>query len=154
MKLSKKTWVFFGACVAMMLFIFSNSLKNGEESMAVSDGVIGFLQPVLNLLEAVFGQADWVFIIRKCGHLTEFCIFGILCHGFLYCLQRDLGKTFYGFGLFVCLMTGVADEFIQRYTGRTSSVADVLIDFTGALLGLGIVMLWRLLRGKIARRKS
>ncbi len=150
MKLSKKTWAFLAAFAAMVLFIFSNSLKNAEESMEMSDGAISLLAPLLDFLDGIFGKADWVLIIRKAGHLIEFAALGTLCHCFLFCLESDTGKTFVGFGLFACLMTAVLDEFIQRYTGRTSSVLDILIDLTGALLGFVLVWLWRLLR----RRKA
>ncbi len=151
MKLSKKTWILAALIVAFTVFIFSNSLKNVNQSLADSNGVIGFLTPLLNFLERIFGPADWSLIIRKAGHLTEFCILGILLHSFIHCLKGDIGRTFYGFGIFYGLMTGVTDEFIQSFTpGRGSMVSDVLIDFAGALIGFGLVALFL----RLHRRKS
>ena len=43
--------------------------------------------------------------------------------------------------LFFALLCAVADEFLQSFTGRTSSVRDVLIDFGGALCGMLLTML-------------
>ena len=34
------------------------------------------------------------------------------------------------------LFTAVTDEFIQSFTGRGSSVRDVMLDFSGALTGI------------------
>ena len=50
-----------------------------------------------------------------------------------------------GDALFFALLCAVADEFLQSFTGRTSSVRDVLIDFGGAVSGLLLSML--LIRG-------
>ncbi len=151
MKMSKKTWILGAITLAFTIFIFSNSLKNVNESLADSNGVIGFLTPLLNFLEQIFGPADWSLIVRKGGHLTEFCILGILLHSLIRCLKGDTGKTLFGFGFFYALMTGVTDEFIQSFTpGRGSMVSDVLIDFTGAIIGFGLVALFLRFR----RRKS
>ena len=38
--------------------------------------------------------------------------------------------------LFCLLSTAVVDEFIQSFTGRTSNVKDILIDFSGAVVGV------------------
>lgn len=38
--------------------------------------------------------------------------------------------------LFILLSTAVIDEYIQSFTGRTSSVKDILIDFWERLLEL------------------
>ena len=43
------------------------------------------------------------------------------------------------------------DEFIQQFTGRSSRLADVGIDITGALIGFGLV--WAV-RWAIKRRQS
>jgi VanZ family protein len=43
---------------------------------------------------------------------------------------------------FVCLATAVIDEFIQYFSpGRSAEVRDVLLDFSGAFLGVLMVML-------------
>ena len=48
--------------------------------------------------------------------------------------------------LLLGLSTALADETIQRFTGRTSSVIDVWVDMGGFLFGLlltWLVMRWR-----------
>ena len=44
--------------------------------------------------------------------------------------------------MFICLFYAVTDEYHQMFIpGRGSSVSDVLIDFGGALVGLGFFYL-------------
>lgn len=115
-------------------FIFSNSLKSSEASHQDSDVILGWVQP---LLEKLFGEraADWSYWVRKTAHVTEFCVLAIL----VFCLIAVLKKSLYGYGFFYVLAVAVLDEFIQSFTGRTSQILDVLIDFAGALLGFGLV---------------
>lgn len=54
--------------------------------------------------------------------------------------------------LFICLFYAVTDEFHQSFIpGRTSLVSDILVDFMGAMIGLG---LFYLSYYKIYKRKS
>jgi hypothetical protein len=41
-----------------------------------------------------------------------------------------------GYVLFASLLCGVLDEFLQSFTGRGTSVRDVMLDFGGALIGI------------------
>ena len=127
-------------------FIFSNSLKNGEESVADSDAIIALIEP---LIEKIFGeehQIDLNYIVRKSAHLAEFFLLGALTSCLILDLKRRHGKHLRGYEFFYVLAVAVADEYIQSFTGRTSMVADILIDFLGAILGFGTVFLifaWR-----------
>ena len=48
--------------------------------------------------------------------------------------------------LLLGLLTALLDETIQKFTGRTSSVLDVWLDFSGVVLGLLLARLFFLLR--------
>ena len=41
-------------------------------------------------------------------------------------------------------MIALTDEFIQRFTGRTSSIKDVMIDIVGGCVGVATVLILRL----------
>ncbi len=150
--MKRKTWIFGALCVAFTLFIFSNSLQTGEESSAASGWVMQLLTPVLAVLEGIFGPADWMLIIRKGAHMTEFAVLAVLVSLFVRFLYQDTGKRILGWGMFYALATAVCDEFIQLFSpGRAGMVSDVLIDFSGALLGFGITRLILLI---IDKRKN
>lgn len=122
-------------------FIFSNSMKSGEESMEASNLVMEWLRPLLSALSRG-DDAKLSFIVRKTAHVTEFCLLGICTFGFTRYRRTKTGRDFTGYAFFYVMLIAVLDEFLQHFTGRTSMVQDVLLDFSGALLGMGIVFLF------------
>lgn len=115
-------------------FIFSNSLKNSAESYSDSDLLADLFGP---LIKALFGEeADVSFWVRKAAHFAEFFILGVLVYGTVALISRRLT----GYAWFFVLAVAVIDEFIQKFTGRTSSVSDVIIDFCGAASGCLVVV--------------
>jgi VanZ family protein len=73
--------------------------------------------------------------VRKTGHLMEYFVLGLIVCSVLFSIELK-GKVGLGYILFICLFCGVLDEFNQSFIRRTSSVSDVLIDFTGSCLGI------------------
>lgn len=122
-------------------FIFSNSFKSGTSSDGMStpiaNGAVGLFSKLnLNL------DPDFInMIIRKGAHFAEFLLLGVL----IALAYKALGKrlSFYTSQImFFCLAAGVTDEFIQSFiTGRSSDVRDIVIDFAGGLIGMGIIFL-------------
>ena len=107
--------------VLITLFIWSNSLKDSKQSTSASDTVIDLIQPVL---DSICKNAEkQSFFVRKLAHVSEFAALG----------------SFYGFAAFYGLAAAVTDEFIQSFSDRSDSVRDVLIDFSGYLIGALIV---------------
>ena len=127
------------AVLLMTLFVFSNSLKGPEQSGNESGMVANFIEP---LFEALFGEGHGIdvdFIVRKAAHFTEFCVLAVFCACLANSLKKRFGYPLLGYTLFYLLAVAVCDEFIQSFTGRGSSVRDVLIDFSGAAFGVGAV---------------
>ncbi len=129
-------------CVAVVLWIFSNSLQTGEESAAQSSSVVDLVQTVVK----TFAPDSWVanaadeaydelhFIVRKLAHFSEFALFGFslaLCYTSWTFEKRF---CFLPFTLLVCVP--LADEGIQRFTAaRAARFTDVLIDCCGGVFG-------------------
>ncbi|MBQ8275057.1 MAG: VanZ family protein [Clostridia bacterium] len=128
-------------------FIFSNSLKNGEESRADSDVIMEIVE---RIAEVIFpnNTLDWNYIVRKGAHLFEFCVLGILVTLLAFLCKH---RTAVVYALLYVAFVASTDEFIQQFTGRSSRLADVGIDITGALIGFGLV--WAV-RWAIKRRQS
>ncbi len=127
--------------IVVTTFIFSNSLKNGIESKQDSDVFLNLFRP---LLVWIFGEDPKVLnhVVRKAAHLVEFFILALL----ICWLSHVVKKKFHGYGLLYSLGVAIIDEFIQSFTGRTSRVLDILIDFSGALIGFGIFLLIKKLK--------
>lgn len=110
----------------IIIFIFSNSLKNGIESSNSSNFVTDI---VYKIFKGDYNTLSY--IVRKLAHFTEFFILGIFSY---------IGYKYYS--LIFVVATAFLDELIQLFVeGRTSSIIDVLIDTSGGVLGIGLVIL-------------
>ncbi len=128
-------------CLLVVLataFIFSNSLKDGERSNKDSGVIEEVVEPII-ITVTQDPNANVNFIVRKGAHLTEFCVLGITVMCTVLAVFLVFGKKMLGYGFFYVLAVAVTDEFIQSFSDRTSSVRDVLIDFTGAMIGFALV---------------
>lgn len=125
--------------VAAVIFIFSNSLKGSQASNNAS----GRLADIFGrAIRAIFGEDTNVnYVIRKGAHLTEFALLGALTLALVKSLTDYTGKKLLFCGFFGTLSVAVIDEYIQSFTGRTSLVSDVILDFSGAILGMVVAFL-------------
>jgi VanZ family protein len=74
------------------------------------------------------GLGTWDTVLRKCAHVTEYAILGLLL---LRALGRETPAFLAGVGY------AITDEIHQHFvSGRHSSPVDVAIDATGVLIGI------------------
>ena len=125
--------------VLWIIFIFSNSLENAEESGEKSSWVY-------NIVSKVFPNIT-VFIIRKLAHFTEFAILGVLFAStyFSFTLPRcfETPKTNLYSLLAIPAVFAIActDESLQRFSeGRHAAFSDVLIDSAGGVCGIAAIL--------------
>lgn len=133
---------------AWMGLIFFFSSQNGEQSASLSGGVIravaSFLTPGFHALsparqEAVVAQFQH--IVRKGAHFSEYAVLGALLTGALL-THRMRWRIRIPTALAVSLLYAAGDEFHQAFIpGRGPGIGDVLIDFSGAALGVTAVSL-------------
>ena len=139
-------------------------MKNSEESFKDSDAIIKLEQQIVGTTESNVTNTEnnkepvenssIRGSVRKIAHAVEFTLLGLSVAGLLIVVKNNFNKLFLGWGYFYCLFVGVIDEFIQTFTGRTSMVRDVLIDFSGAFTGLTFCMIIFLLVKFIKNKKS
>lgn len=139
--LKRKTIVKVLLCVIWLGLIFYNGTRQGEISQKSSKGVIKVASKVMKIplrdIDSPSVKLTHInFYVRKNAHFFQYLIFSIL----LCAATREfkLYKTTEIFLiLFLLLLFPVMDEFIQKYVpGRTSNIFDVIIDFSGGILGL------------------
>ena len=130
------------ACVAMLAFIFSNSLKTGEQSAAQSSTMVDVVQNVASVvapnssIATATGAAyerlhAWV---RMVAHFAEFALFGALL---VWCV---VSYTWRREGLYLALFgvcfVPIVDEFLQVFVAdRGAEFCDVCIDVAGGICG-------------------
>ena len=130
------------AIVALLCFVFGNSMLSKQESAEVSSTVMelvrGLLRPIVEWITG--GAVDDTLlhkVVRKGAHFAEFALLSALLTGLLRLLCGTWRTHAMGYVLFFSLLIGVLDEFLQSFTGRGTSVRDVMLDFCGALIGIG-----------------
>ncbi len=151
--------VFLILTLALQVWIFSNSMKNGEESGEQSAQVVEVVKPVYEeVLPVVHVEPTYENIthyVRKTAHFTEFFGLGVLTFLTVW-FFRPAGKKKWLYLLcpLLCFLTAMADEAIQlRSEGRGPQWSDVLLDFCGALTGILLAFLLALLFRSIRRKK-
>lgn len=147
MKKSKKSgMILWGVLSALMLtLIYGQSMLPPQESGALSGSLVMYLKPILDPFDW-FRPEEFHYFIRKAGHFTEYTLFSLFFA--LFCEMADWKNRI--FPLFVCLLVAVSDEFLQSFTGRGSSVRDVVLDYSGSLFGF--IIAWLVHRISCKRR--
>ena len=119
--------------VAILAFIWGNSLMPGWISQAISDALAGILlgtKPINGEMAAGSG------VLRKLAHFTEFMGLG-MCLAWLYGMLGKGKVRPFLWGV----LAAAADETIQCFVPeRGPGIKDVCIDSAGVLTG--IVLLW------------
>lgn len=130
-KIYRKIIAFIVLVLFCTAFIFSNSLKNSEESHKDSAGIVEFVEEVADKI-VPNNEVDWNCVVRKGAHLFEFFVLGIVTLTLFLSsrLQKKRRNVIIGAFTYVVLIA-FADEFIQRFTGRSSRFSDVIIDVLG-----------------------
>ena len=155
MKVSKTyliwTIVIVVLAISINAFIIVHSCLNASESGEASRGVVDFLKDIINTFSPNAindGNYDSFasFIRKAVGHFGLFVISGLFTSLTVFLWLNPLKKFKYwililmslGFGLFM----GILTETIQlNVPGRSGEFTDVLIDFSGYLLGFLIIFL-------------
>jgi VanZ family protein len=130
-----------------VIFSASSDTQSFQHSSRIVAPLLHWLFPHLSAQ-----TADAVaFAVRKVAHLTEFAIFGLLLWRALRKpVRRDPRPWSWPQArnaLLLVILYAASDEFHQLFVPtRQASIVDVLIDTTGAALGLGALWLigrWR-----------
>lgn len=138
-------------CVLWTAMIFGFSLQNGTASSNESHAVTGILCWLGGRLGAE--NALSVGVVRKLAHFFEYFVLG----GLSYVTFRSVDArrcAMLGFGY--SLAVALCDEFVCQGVseGRAPLFGDVVIDATGAILGVFAVFLILLFLSKGRKRKK
>ncbi|MCD7769767.1 MAG: VanZ family protein [Oscillospiraceae bacterium] len=150
----------------MILFIWGNSMLPADISSEESEWVRSLMEPILSVLQSGRIQASltriadgvteprlqallykgiaWLdehilsqtasYLVRKAAHFTEYMILGVLM-GLL--LSKPNGRARFWWPEIMCLAVASIDETFQLFSeGRGAAFRDVMIDLSGATLGV------------------
>ena len=136
-----------------VIFVGSTSVMSTAQTSRYIIPILLWLKPGMT------PQTIWVIIvfIRKCMHVTEYAVLALLLWRALRSLAIFRTKTLMVFGavLLGCATLAASDEFHQVFVkSRTPAVRDVILDVTGAVLGLLIGLRFTRRRPKKFRTTS
>ena len=154
--------IFWILTIFWAILIFSFSAEPADISDKTS---IGFTETIITFLVKVdiidipvssLGAEEFIHniaekinhYIRKLAHFTAYLILGILVYNLLLCYFKN--KKSLILTLVICLLYAISDEIHQLFVpGRAGQIKDVLIDFSGATLGVLSVWLIGRLKNKL-----
>ncbi len=137
--------------IAFNIFIVVQASLNGSMSTSSSGIAVNFFKSIINAFhkDAINESNIDTFrhVIRKLiGHFSFFMISGLLSSLAIHLSSAYLNKYKYWYGVIFSLCFGLflagLTELIQSFIpSRSGQITDVLIDFSGYILGTGIIVL-------------
>ena len=140
-----------------VVFIWGHSFMTPEMSTEESSFVKEIVEAVVQSVSNNEAFTIPEIVIRKSAHFFEYAILGlelVILITINKSLQADDDKkrglikkllSLYPTAFIISLLVGFVDETIQYFTGRYSSVWDVLLDMTGASFSILVFLLLRVL---------
>jgi VanZ family protein len=128
-----------------VIFLGSTDLMSAEHTSRFIVPFLRWLKPDISA-ETL---ASIHFILRKCGHVGEYAVLGLLLLRAAILMTNFKGSIpiLYVSVLGVCLFVAATDEFHQTFVvSRGASVRDIMIDSGGVILGLLIASIFRMNR--------
>jgi VanZ family protein len=155
MKLSKKyliwTIIFSVIALAINAYIIIHSCLDAMQSTEASNGVVEVTEEVINTVApgtiTPENHDSFASFARKAfGHFGLFMVSGFFSSLAFYLAISPFNKQKYYQIIIIALsfglLMGLVTETIQLYVpGRSGEITDVLIDFSGYLLGFLIILL-------------
>jgi VanZ family protein len=123
-----------------VIFWMSTGTFSAQNTSLIFEPLIRFLLPGISLhsVEVIHG------VIRKCGHVSEYFILGILLfRAFRRGSMEAKTLRWVLSALVVVVLYAASDEFHQSFVAsRTASVVDVGIDMTGGTVAQLVSVYW------------
>lgn len=121
-----------------LIFWGSTNLMSAEHTSRFLVPFLRWLNP--DISPAALGRAH--FLVRKAGHVTEYGILAaLLFRGWRSFSSDPWSRT--TAALVVAMLFAASDEFHQSFfPSRTASIGDVLIDSSGALIGVMLCVIF------------
>ena len=146
-----------------IVFIWGHSFMTPEMSTEESSFVKEIVEAVVQSVSNNEAFTIPEIVIRKSAHFFEYAVLGLelaILITINKSLQADENKkrglikkllSLYPTAFIISLLVGFVDETIQYFTGRYSSVWDVLLDLAGASFS---ILIFLLIRTLFIRRKK
>ena len=113
-------------------------MLSGIDSNKKSGVIVDLIRPVIDP-DGNMATYEIQYIVRKTAHFLEFFILGASLTVISFIIGKKILSPWIFMPMFFTLAAAVADEFVQSFTGRTSLVSDIVIDFSGGFSGILLI---------------
>lgn len=144
----------------LTIFYFSNQIadNSSKQSRAIVEIISNIIPSIKNMEEkqqTILKEEILTPIVRKSAHFSIYAMLGILTTNFMLTIENKKMSKRAIFALIFCMLYAITDEFHQKFIpGRSAELRDVLIDTSGALLGILLTIVITLITRKIKNRKE
>ena len=139
-----KKIVFLVLTFIWMAFIFYMSHQTATISASQSGGFMDMLTklPIIGgLLDELMKLSFAEFLIRKSAHMFLYFVLAILIY---MSISKGYSYKYYIVAFVLSAMYACSDEIHQLFiVGRSGEIRDVLVDSTGALIGLLLIFIYK-----------
>ena len=140
-------FVFLVLSIAILIFIFNMSSANADKSTKVSGKFIEKMAEIfiddyknLDVNHKILFVKSMQHFVRKLAHFSIFFALGFCVNGFVCTFNLSFFRRILFSSVF-CLFYAIIDEIHQTFVpGRSGQVSDVLLDFTGSVLGIFLMV--------------
>lgn len=145
------------SCVAVVAAIFYLSNQPASQSGAAS---LVLTEQLNIIVEKIFPGTDWSTgsmhnLLRKTAHFFIFLLLGLLMMNLLDTVKKRVPySAIWAFG--ICAAFALLDETHQLFIeGRSAEAGDVLIDSSGAAVGIGLYLAVKaIVRSRLFKREE
>lgn len=140
-KFLKWTMVFL-----VMITIFRFSSETAVQSTQTSEPIVSRICNLFKICDIETVE----FFVRKAAHFSIFFVLGF-CVFWAFSEYKITFLFKLASSLLFCLVYALSDEFHQMFvSGRAAMLADIFIDFSGSVVGIGACIslskLWRIIK--------
>lgn len=131
----------------LTIFYFSNQIADNSsvQSSRVVEIVSNILPIIKNMQEpdkTILKEEILTPIVRKTAHFSIYAMLGIFTMNFVITYEKISFSKKIAISLLFCVIYAITDEFHQFFIqGRSAEIRDVLIDSSGAFVGILVAMI-------------
>ncbi len=127
-------------CLTIFNFSATKGSVSNEQSKTVTEKIEDIVTEVTHKKPSKATITNIHIFVRKQGHFIEFAVLGLLVFLLSRCYAFSIKKSLVITLLFV-FFYACTDEIHQLFVeGRKGCIKDVFIDFSGGIIGTGVVL--------------
>lgn len=124
------------------IFYFSHQVADDSSNQSsiiveIISNIIPYIKNMEEPDKIIFKEEILTPIVRKTAHFSIYAMLGLLTTNFMLTIENKKMYKRALFALAFCFIYAITDEFHQTFIpGRSGELRDVLIDSSGALVGI------------------